>query len=133
MKKILKWGIICFICLVIIGAMIGGGDDKSTTDTNDQSVETTSENADSANVKEENTNKPTISKVEFDTIQNGMTYEEVVSIIGSDGEVLSEAGEAGTDLHTVMYSYEGEGDLGANANFTFQGGKLQAKAQFGLK
>ncbi|MGW8958634.1 hypothetical protein [Paenibacillus sp. NPDC055715] len=30
-------------------------------------------------------------------------------------------------------SYKGEGGLGANANFTFQGNKLQAKAQFGLE
>jgi hypothetical protein len=32
-----------------------------------------------------------------------------------------------------MYQYEGEGELGANASFTFQGGKLVNKAQFGLK
>jgi len=36
-------------------------------------------------------------------------------------------------LHTIIYSWDGEGEIGANANFTFQGGKLQNKAQFGLK
>ena len=78
-------------------------------------------------------NNPGISKAEFDQIENGMTYEEVVQIIGGEGEVLSEVGEKGTDLYTVMYKYDGESGLGANANFTFQNNKLQAKAQFGLE
>ena len=78
-------------------------------------------------------NPPTISKSEFEKIKNGMTYKQVVEIIGGPGEVLSEAGEQGTEFYTVMYTYEGEGSIGANANFMFQGGKLQAKAQFGLE
>jgi hypothetical protein len=78
-------------------------------------------------------NKPTITKAEFDAIENGMTYEKVTEIIGGTGEVMSEAGEKGTQFYTILYTFKGEGSLGANANFTFQGGKLQAKAQFGLK
>lgn len=78
-------------------------------------------------------NPPTITKAEFDKIKNGMSYKQVAEIIGGPGEVLSEAGEEGTEFYTVMYMYEGEGMLGANANFTFQGGKLQAKAQLGLE
>lgn len=74
-----------------------------------------------------------ITLEKFDQIKNGMTYEEVTKIIGGEGEVLSESGEKGTDLHTVIYMYQGKGDLGANANFTFQGNKLENKAQFGLK
>ncbi len=62
-----------------------------------------------------------------------MTYEEVAANIGGEGNLLSESGEKGTDFYTVMYDYKGEGDFGANANFMFQGGKLQNKAQFGLK
>lgn len=75
----------------------------------------------------------TITKAEFDKIQNGMTYEEVQQIVGGQGEVNSESGEKGTDLYTIMISYKGEGDLGANANFMFQGNKLQNKSQMGLK
>jgi len=33
----------------------------------------------------------------------------------------------------VVYSYNGKGDLGANAVLTFMNGKLTAKAQAGLK
>ncbi|MEH7354031.1 DUF3862 domain-containing protein [Neobacillus drentensis] len=73
-----------------------------------------------------------ITKEEFDKIQNGMTYEEVQKIIGGEGEVISESGEKGSDIHTIMIQYNGKGGLGANANFMFQGNKLQNKAQYGL-
>ncbi|PEN88562.1 hypothetical protein CN553_23450 [Bacillus cereus] len=60
-----------------------------------------------------------------------MTYEEVVQIIGSEGEVTSESTVA--DYITKLYTWKGEGSLGANANITFQNNKVQAKTQFGLK
>jgi len=75
----------------------------------------------------------TVTLDKFNEISNGMTYEEVVEIIGGEGNLLSETGEKGTDFYTVIYEYKGEGDPGANANFTFQDNKLQNKAQFGLK
>ncbi|MEC0182475.1 DUF3862 domain-containing protein [Paenibacillus peoriae] len=78
-------------------------------------------------------NPGTITKTKYNKIKNGMTYEEVAKIIGGPGEALSEVGEKGDEFYTVMYSYKGEGGLGANANFTFQGNKLHAKAQFGLE
>ncbi len=86
-----------------------------------------------APVSPQTTNKPTISKSEFDKIENGMSYNEVKEIIGSEGELLSEAGDKGTEFYTVMYSWKGEGSIGANANAMFQNGKLASKAQFGLK
>jgi hypothetical protein len=70
---------------------------------------------------------------QFNQIQNGMTLEEVVAIVGGEGEIVSESGEKGTDFHTVMYSYDGNGGLGANVSLMFQGNKLQNKSQFGLE
>lgn len=78
-------------------------------------------------------NPPTISKTEFNALTNGMSYEEAVNIIGGSGEVLSEAGSPGDAYYTVMYTWKGEGDLGANANAMFQDNKLVNKAQYGLK
>ena len=75
----------------------------------------------------------TINKEEFDQIQAGMSYEQVVSITGCTGELLSESGTAGTEMHTVMYTWKGHGSLGANSNAMFQGGKLINKAQLGLE
>jgi len=79
------------------------------------------------------TNKQTMTKAEFDQLKSGMTYEEATKIIGGPGEVMSESGSPGEDAHTVMYTYKGEGSLGANANVMFQGNKLMNKAQMGLK
>ncbi|MED0672124.1 hypothetical protein P4S95_18260 [Aneurinibacillus aneurinilyticus] len=56
--------------------------------------------------------------------------KEVEKIIGGPGELVSESGNKGEPLHTIIYAYK---DLGANANFLFQGNKLQNKAQIGLK
>jgi hypothetical protein len=78
-------------------------------------------------------NPPTISLDEFNAIQDGMTYEQVVAIVGGAGTVLSESGSPGSEYYTVMYTWEGEGSIGANANCMFQGGRLVSKAQFGLE
>lgn len=78
-------------------------------------------------------NKPSMNKAEFDKLESGMTYEQATEIIGGPGTVLSESGKPGDQYHTVMYQYEGDGGLGANANLMFQGNKLQNKAQMGLK
>ncbi len=58
----------------------------------------------------------------------GMTYPEVVGILGEAGEEMSRNELAG--ITTVMYSWKRFG--GANMNAMFQNGKLISKAQFGL-
>lgn len=70
---------------------------------------------------------------QFNQIQNGMTLEEVIAIVGGEGEIVSESGEKGSEFHTVMYSYTGKGSLGANVSLMFQGNKLQNKSQAGLE
>lgn len=78
-------------------------------------------------------NSPKMSMAEFDAIQSGMTYEQVVQIVGGPGEKLSESGSPGEEYYTVVYMWEGEGTLGANANCMFQAGALVNKAQLGLE
>ncbi|MEW4431240.1 hypothetical protein AB1I68_27875 [Paenibacillus pabuli] len=67
-----------------------------------------------------------ITFAQYEKLEVGMTYDEVKEIIGGEGEALSEA------ENTVVYSYKGAGDTGANAILAFQGGKLLTKAQSGL-
>lgn len=82
----------------------------------------------------EEENPPTITMAEYNQIETGMTYFQVCDIIGGYGEVLSEVDLGiGSEYATEMYMWEGEGITGANANVTFQGGKVTAKAQFGLE
>lgn len=79
-------------------------------------------------------NEPTISLAEFDQIKTGMSYDEVVKIVGGLGQILSQADLGlGSEYASVMYMWEGEGMVGANANVMFQGGEVVSKSQFGLE
>ncbi len=72
---------------------------------------------------------PVITRAEYGRIQTGMTYEQVVEVIGVGGVELSR-NQIG-DLVTVMYSWTNEN--GSNMNAMFQKGELIQKAQFGLE
>jgi hypothetical protein len=76
----------------------------------------------------EERNRPQMTMANFNRCRPGMTYDQVVSIVGPPNEVLSENQIA--NIHTVMYSWKA--GIVANANMTFQNGKLVSKAQFGL-
>lgn len=118
-----------FLLLGAIGAF-GGTQDGGEGGTQSKAPAVQTDQA----VSEEPKNKPTISMEEFEAISSGMTYDEVVEIIGSEGELMSESDiGAGSAYKTSLYTWRGEGQLGANANVTFQGGKVIAKAQFGLR
>jgi len=75
----------------------------------------------------------TLSK--FNSMKTGMTEKRFISFLGYKPTVMTDAGEGKNRI--VMYSVSGEarvkGDAGANAIFTFYGGKLQSKTQWGLK
>lgn len=75
-------------------------------------------------------NPPTISFDEFQAIQTGMTYDEVVNIVGGEGELLSESSIAGYD--TKMYQWDGDESF-SSANVTIQNNAVVSKAQLGLK
>lgn len=71
----------------------------------------------------------TITLAQFNRIQNGMTYQQVVQIIGRQGTVISENSIAG--IHNIMYQWEA--GFMANMSAMFQDGKLIQKSQFGMK
>lgn len=72
-----------------------------------------------------------ITLAEFNEVETGMSYEEVSDIIGSSGTMVSEAEYAG--YHNSIVAWNGHGITGANANISFQNGRVVAKAQFGLQ
>lgn len=70
----------------------------------------------------------------FNAIQTGMTYEEVVEIVGGEGEMSSSAGsDDGTIANVAIYVWKGNGGITSNANVTFIEGKVSGKAQLGLE
>ncbi|PFB16989.1 hypothetical protein CN399_08485 [Bacillus cereus] len=132
-----KWWFWVIVAIVVIASYGGGSEDtkqptekadKSTNVTKEEPKEKQPEVAEKTNTSE---NEKTMTKAEFEQIQNDMSYEEVVKIIGSEGELQSESTVG--DYTSKLYTWKGEGGLGANANITFSNNKVQAKSQFGLK
>ena len=69
----------------------------------------------------------------FNQIQNGMSYEAVTNIVGFNGTLSTSSGTPGTDDYTVIYTYSGYGELGANSLLMFQNDALVTKSQDGLQ
>lgn len=76
-------------------------------------------------------NKMAITYDEYNQIKNGMDYSQVSQIVGSYGTEMSRVNVSGYE--SVVIAWDGIGSIGANANVTFQGGNVVAKAQFGLQ
>lgn len=76
-----------------------------------------------------------MSLEEYNAIEDGMSYTQVVEIVGCEGTEQSSSNiEAGSySVKTIMYTWEGNGGAGSNANVTFQNDEVVSKAQFGLK
>lgn len=73
-----------------------------------------------------------ITMTEFNKIEMGMSYEEVVEIIGCEGELGADASYGGysSAIYTwkgVLYHFNG-----ANAVITFSNGQVSATACIGL-
>ncbi len=68
---------------------------------------------------------------EYTSIKNGMTYDEVVKLIGSEGTSMSESSVGNVSIKII--SWYGNGFDGSNANVTFTNNKVTGKAQIGLE
>jgi hypothetical protein len=65
-----------------------------------------------------------ITKAKYDQIQTGMTYDQVVAIIGSQGIVQFQSG--------TFSSYQWKAGDSASASISFQNAAVSSKSQFGL-
>lgn len=80
--------------------------------------------------------QPTVSLREYQQIANGMSYSDVIQIIGAPGTESSRNhmdGVPGVMLSIDTVSYDWINSDGSNMNAMFQNGSLVQKAQFGLK
>jgi len=128
MRKILY----LVVSLSVISLLILTGCD-STTDPS-----STPPNAEDTMTTVATTTAPTasagkITLEQYNQVEEGMSYDEVKEILGSEGTLLSEVGEKGTELYTAIYRWFGYESAASSANFTFQGDKMELKVQIGLK
>jgi hypothetical protein len=73
----------------------------------------------------------TMTLDEFNQLQPGMTYEDVVAIVGGEGTVQFQ-NESGS-YSSISYKWPGNGDSLSEASVLFQNGGLSSKNQFGLE
>lgn len=77
------------------------------------------------------TSDGTITLDEYNKCETGMTYQEIVQIIGSEGEPMVESEFSG--ISSSAYVWYGNEITGANATMYFTDNKLTSKAQIGLE
>ena len=102
--------LIALICVAV--AASNGTNNNSTTPT---STNTTVQ-------------KATLEK--FNKIETGMTYQEVVDIMGEEGTLSTES-SYGSQTMKIYYWYASNGI--SNATISFMNGEVSAKSQIGLK
>lgn len=104
---------------------------SSAAENNDAEASTKEEASSEEEVSSEaeESEAATITKAEYDKIKNGMSYDDVVKIVGGEGESLSDSEIAG--IKTAVYMWYGDDQI-SNANIMIQNGKVVSKAQFGL-
>ena len=74
--------------------------------------------------------EPGLTLENYNKIENGMTYDMVVALFGDPGIVQMEVDIGSPEYKTVNYQW---GNGFEYCAITFQGGKVSAKMQFGLK
>jgi hypothetical protein len=113
------------IGIMIVMAACGSKDDSQTKPAGGTAAQ-------SEGQQSESSKKSTITKEQYDKINNGMNYKEVVKIVGGEGEIVSESGEKGSKMYAIGVTYEGKGGSGS-ASLVFMGDELKSKSQYGLK
>lgn len=85
--------------------------------------------AEAKQVAEMEAKRPKPSMANYQRVQNGMTYKDVISIIGEPSQELSRS--AIGENEAVVYMWKAD-SFGGNMNATFSNGRLVSKAQFNL-
>lgn len=113
-----KHKVITFLLVVIIlGTIVGATGENNNNNTTQTGTTVTQEQE-----------KMTLEK--FNKIETGMTYQQVVDIIGEEGTLSTES-SYGSQSMKVYYWYASNGI--SNATISFMNGTVTAKSQIGLE
>ena len=127
---------LCCISLAImlmLGLAIGAVADVISIDTETATIEEISEAIErlKALMIERNGGiEPGLTLDNYNMIEEGMTYEEVVRLFGDPGTVQMEFDFGSPESKTTNYIW---GNGLSYVGITFSGGKVASKMQFGLK
>lgn len=129
-NRFLVWGLIGIVGAPLSLAPIVGNMDTSQNSSNKTEISSSSNpnNIEAPAIPRDTSG---VNMENYKKLQTGMSYEEVVSILGKQGEEMSSNDIGG--YRTIMYKWDGDTGFGANMNAMFQNGELIQKAQFGLK
>ena len=98
---------LCIICLLVVTLIGCRSIDSSVTTNNEKKI--------------------SVSMAKFDSVDFGMSLEELEGIMGGKG-TLAYIGK-----YSTYYKYVGDNGLLANAVFRFDGAELDGKSQMGIK
>jgi hypothetical protein len=101
---------------------------QGSTDSSNRTVSGTPATGDSDN-KTGDSKSTALTMEKYNQIKNGMTYKQVVEIIGSEGTETMSSGEG----KYKVTSYKWEGDNFQFITTVFMGDKLTSKVQANLK
>ncbi len=120
-------GVLCLACLLLLGAVVAGGIwyAYNATDTNP----TADPKPTSSSIPKPKPSDAGLTKANFKKIKTGMSYKEVVEILGEEGDELTKSVAAGQSIATYMWS----AGTFSNVTLTFRNDKLISKFQMGLK
>ena len=119
--------VLCVLFVILI--VVGSNEAEKKTNVVAPPESGTTETKDEAASTKESEPEIGVTMKNFNRIRSGMTYTQVVAILGEPSQEISRVEMAGTE--TVMYQWNGS--FMANMNVMFQNGKLVSKAQFDLK
>ena len=125
------WLIIVIIIIAIIGGSQGEIGTTNTSTTENNTVTTTEESAETdTQTTSENSEDVKVTLEQYNKIEDGMTYDEVVSIFGGKETSSSESEVAG--IKSQIMTWNGNGNFSV-VSIGFTDGKVSSKSQTGLE
>lgn len=108
--------LIIFLLMIMVAAAASNNSDNTST-------------VNSNNVFESKSQSGVATLEIFNQVEIGMSYEEVVQLVGAEGTLSTESGYANQTMK-VYYWYSSNGI--SNMTISFMNGKVSAKNQIGL-
>jgi len=131
-NRFLIWALLGIVGAPLsLAPIIASADRKSLAPKTSQDTGRIAQESNQDQITSAERNGTGVTMENYNKLQTGMTYEQVVSILGEEGKEMSSNDIAG--YKNVMYLWKAGGFSVGNMNAMFQNGALVQKAQFELQ